>query len=52
MSGGGIDPFALVVYSGVGVDGFYQALGGGHDVFGSLNNEFESSAKMEVALFE
>ena len=52
VSCGGIDPFALVVYAGVGVDGFYQALGGGHDVFGSLNDEFESGAKMEVALFE
>jgi hypothetical protein len=52
VSCGGIDPFALIVYAGVGVDGFYQALGGGDDVFGSLNDEFESGAKMEVALFE
>jgi hypothetical protein len=52
VSCGGIDPFALVVYAGVGVDGFYQALGGGHDVFGSLNDEFESGAKMEVTLLE
>jgi hypothetical protein len=52
VSCGGIDPFALVVYTGVGVNGFYQALGGGDDVFGSLDDEFESGAKMEVALFE
>ena len=52
MSGGSVNPFALVVYAGVGVDGFYQAFGGGADVGGFLNHEFESGAEAEIALFE
>ena len=52
MSCGSVDPFALVIYAGVGADGFYQAFGGGHDVFGAFDDEFEGRAKAEIALFE
>lgn len=52
MSGGSVEPLALVIYAGVGVDGFYEALGGGLDVLGFLDYEFESGTKAEVTLFE
>ena len=43
---------ALVIYAGVGVDGFYEAFGAGLDVFGFLDYEFEGGTKAEVTLFE
>ena len=43
---------ALVVYAGVGVDGFYEAFSGGLDVLSFLDYEFESGTKTEVTLFE
>ena len=52
VGGGGVNPFALVIYAGVGADGFYQAFGGGHDVLGLLDDEFEGGAEAEVTLFE
>ena len=52
MSCGSVDPLALVIYAGVGVDGFYEAFGGGLDVFSFLDYEFEGGAKAEVTLFE
>ena len=52
MSCGSVDPLALVVYAGVGVDGFYQAFGGGLDVFRFLDDEFEGGTKAEVAPLE
>ena len=52
VSGGSVDPLALVIYAGVGVDGFYEAFSGGLDVFSSLDYEFEGGAKAEVTLLE
>ena len=52
VSGGSIDPFASVIYTGVGADSFYQAFGGGDDALGLFDNEFEGRAKGEIALFE
>ena len=52
VSCGSVDPLALVIYAGVGVDGFYEAFGGGLDVFSFLDYEFEGGAKAEVTLLE
>jgi hypothetical protein len=52
VSCGGVDPFALVIYAGVGVDGFYQAFSGGLDVLGFLDYELEGGAKAEITLLE
>ena len=52
MSCRSVDPLALVIYAGVGVDGFYEAFSGGLDVFSFLDDEFEGGAKAEVTLLE
>jgi hypothetical protein len=52
VRGGRVNPFAIVFQAGAGADGADDAVGGGLDPFGALDDVFEGEAHVAAALLE